>query len=88
VITAKNGQLSFHLPRSERVTAPSDDGEVPKILTEDAIRQLERDNLLAALNHTKWKIYGAGGAAELLGLKPTTIASRIERLGLERPTSR
>jgi len=88
VITAKNGQLSFHLPRSERVTAPSDDSEVPKILTEDAIRQLERDNLLAALDHTKWKIYGSGGAAELLGLKPTTLASRIERLGLERPTSR
>ena len=52
------------------------------------MRELERKNLLAALERAGGKIYGPGGAAELLGLKPTTVASRIQRLGIERPTSR
>ena len=60
-------------------------------ITEDniaeAIRELERANLLAALERADGKIYGAGGAAELLGMKPTTVASRIQRLGIKRPPS-
>jgi len=88
VITAKNGELGLHLPGEGREPGTPLDTAVSEILTEDAIRELERNNLLAALERTDWKIYGAGGAAELLGLKPTTVASRIERLGLKRPPSR
>ena len=36
---------------------------------------------------TGWKIYGPEGAAALRGLKPTTVASRMQRLGLKRPAS-
>ena len=46
---------------------------------------MERENLLAALKATEWKIYGPGGAAELLNMKPTTLSSRIRRMGLKRP---
>jgi transcriptional regulator with GAF, ATPase, and Fis domain len=37
-----------------------------------------------ALNKSDWKIRGAGGAAELLGVKPTTLISRIKKNGLKR----
>jgi transcriptional regulator with GAF, ATPase, and Fis domain len=40
---------------------------------------------LAALNQTGWKIHGPGGTAELLGLKPSTLISRLKRLGLKKP---
>jgi len=48
-------------------------------------RHRERENLLAALQQTGGKIYGPGGAAALLGIKPTTLASRLNALGIERP---
>jgi transcriptional regulator with GAF, ATPase, and Fis domain len=46
--------------------------------------QRERANLLAVLETTRWKIKGPDGAAELLGLKPTTLFSRLKILGLQR----
>ena len=92
VITAKSGKLRFHLPGSERAqdpgVGPSASAAPSEILTDEAMRELERNNLLAALERADGKIYGSGGAAELLGLKPTTAASRIQRLGIKRPTSR
>ena len=41
--------------------------------------------MLVALNRANWKIYGAGGAAELLGVKPTTLVSRVQKMGIKRP---
>ena len=58
--------------------------ELP-ILTEADLRQQEQRNLLAALAKSGWKIHGQGGAAELLGVKPTTLISRIKKLGLKKP---
>ena len=55
-----------------------------RILTEEDIRLQEKANIEAALHKTGWKIYGAGGAAELLGLKPTTLLSRIKKMGIEK----
>jgi formate hydrogenlyase transcriptional activator len=45
----------------------------------------ERGQILAALTQTGWRIRGPAGAAALLGLKPTTLESRIKKLGLQRP---
>jgi len=45
----------------------------------------ERQHILAALNQSGWRIRGLDGAAALLGLKPTTLESRIKKLGLQRP---
>lgn len=50
----------------------------PQFLLQAQIEDLERKNILAALKAADWKIYGKGGAAELLGIKPTTLASRIK----------
>jgi transcriptional regulator with GAF, ATPase, and Fis domain len=46
------------------------------------VRRLDADNIRAALRLAKGKVSGAGGAAEMLGIKPTTLASRIKALGL------
>ena len=51
-----------------------------KIMTYAEMKNLERENLIAALQAANYRIYGAGGAAELLGVKPTTLASRIKAL--------
>jgi transcriptional regulator with GAF, ATPase, and Fis domain len=56
----------------------------PTLLTEQELRQLERDNLIAVLKHTKWKVSGAGGAAEFLGVNPATLAARLRALGIAR----
>ena len=47
----------------------------------------ERDNLLIVLERTHWRIKGPGGAAELLGVNPTTLQSRIKKMGLRRETA-
>ena len=44
------------------------------------MRSQERENLLSALERTSGKIYGRDGAAAVLGLKPTTLASRLRKL--------
>ncbi len=44
----------------------------------------ERENLMAALEAANWKIYGIGGAAELLGVKATTLASRLQAMGIKK----
>ena len=76
------------VPDAVEVEAPSrargGSGEHRKgtVIPEAERRQRERDNILSALAQTNWKIYGTDGAAELLGVKPTTLASRIKKLGL------
>lgn len=60
--------------------SPAQHNPSQTILTYAEIKNLERENLIAALHTTNYKIYGAGGAAELLGIKPTTLASRIKAL--------
>jgi DNA-binding NtrC family response regulator len=55
------------------------------VIPEPAWRELERRNLVNALKQANWKISGKSGAAELLGIKPSTLESRIKSFGIERP---
>ena len=48
------------------------------------MEDVERDHISYILNMTNWRIRGKSGAAEVLGLKPTTLESRIKRLGIKR----
>ena len=91
VITARGGELYFDLPGSvadKKVAAPAatvdalDVGE--EVLTYEELRTRERENLLVALKKAKGKVSGSGGAAKLLGIKPTTLASRLKAMGIER----
>jgi len=87
VITARDGPIFFELPLPRDVRQGSDrhgDAGVIHVRTHGELRDAERGNLLAALNKTRWKVYGRGGAAELLGIKPGTLAARMKKLGLRR----
>jgi formate hydrogenlyase transcriptional activator len=52
--------------------------------TRMTLRDSERAQILRALDETGWRIRGAGGAAEILGLKPTTLEARMTKLGIKR----
>jgi transcriptional regulator with GAF, ATPase, and Fis domain len=54
------------------------------ILTRPELKRLERESISLALERTDGKLFGTGGAAELLGMKPTTLASRLRALKLTR----
>jgi DNA-binding NtrC family response regulator len=90
IIVARGNVLEFDLPMaiSAPLPAPSffenNDAVQPEFLTEPEIQRRERENLCMVLEKTGWKIKGADGAAELLGLKPTTLISRIKKMGLKR----
>jgi len=89
VITARGGPISFELPSASigaQASERLDDSDVVQVRTEDELREAERSNVLAVLNKTRWKVYGRGGAAELLGIKPGTLAARMKKLGLRRPS--
>jgi PAS domain S-box-containing protein len=49
------------------------------------LRGMERDQILQALAASRWKIKGEGNAASRLGLKPSTLRSRMKSLNIERP---
>ncbi len=63
-----------------------DDGD-DEILTEKQIKELQKANLVKALKQTNWRVSGAGGAAELLGVRPTTLADRVRTYKIKRPSS-
>jgi transcriptional regulator with GAF, ATPase, and Fis domain len=87
LILARGGALSFDLgPAREAPPAqPAPPvSPAPSFLTRDALRREERASIAAALDQSRGKVFGPGGAAELLGMKPTTLASRIKALGLTR----
>jgi transcriptional regulator with GAF, ATPase, and Fis domain len=52
--------------------------------TAKPLEQAERDNIIAALKQSNYRIRGKGGAAELLDVKPTTLESKIARMGITR----
>jgi transcriptional regulator with GAF, ATPase, and Fis domain len=49
------------------------------------MKELQKKNLLAALGQTDWRVSGKDGAAELLGVRPTTLSDRIKSFGLRKP---
>jgi len=76
--TSQTNRLEVALTELPGITSASD---VPDaILTDRECRERERANLIKALQRTSGRIYGEGGAAELLGIKPTTLASRLRAL--------
>jgi transcriptional regulator with GAF, ATPase, and Fis domain len=69
--------------------SPKPDASPPRIMTYAEMKNWERDNVIAALRATDYRIYGSRGAADLLGVKPTTLASRIKTLKIPlRPADR
>jgi transcriptional regulator with GAF, ATPase, and Fis domain len=88
VILARGGALRFDdLLRAASATKagpPMIKTDPADVLTAAEMRRRDRANILAALERTGGKIYGPGGAAELLGVKGTTLATRIKALKIKK----
>jgi formate hydrogenlyase transcriptional activator len=71
----------IYLPdkRLKGLVKPSENGVIQK-----TIREIERDHIINVLRHCKGRIAGDGGAAEFLGIPPSTLASKLKRLGIQR----
>jgi PAS domain S-box-containing protein len=65
----------------QRAPEPSRDA----VLTEKELKALQKKNILAALKQANWRVSGKGGAAELLGIRPTTLNDRIRTFGIKKP---
>jgi formate hydrogenlyase transcriptional activator len=76
VIIATSRQLVVPAPR---LSSPR---TVPRLNM--TLTDLEVEHIRSVLESTNWRVRGPGGAAERLGLKPTTLESRMARLGIER----
>ena len=89
VILSKGVRLRFEaaLPEGAALAAvanpPSTDEEDEVVLTDRECRARERANVIKALERSGGRIYGRDGAADLLGLNPTTLASRLRALKIE-----
>jgi len=98
LIVSKSGPLRIQLPAAPDMPPPSPaiappaaetsaatvptDGEV---LADAEFRRLERENITRALTRCQWRVYGEGGAAELLGVNASTLASRMKKLNIAKP---
>ena len=49
------------------------------------LEKVERQHIINILKRTNWRVKGKGGAAEILGLNPSTLRFRMKKLGIERP---
>ena len=92
VILARGGVLEFDLAIAGQAAPPArpspqaaGNQAQPRFLTEVELERFERDNLALALEAANWKISGRDSAAELLGVKPTTLLSRMTKWGLKKP---
>jgi len=77
MILAKGPRLAFALPGTRR---PRGDSSL-------TLAEVQREHIRDVLERCGWRIRGAGGGAEQLGLRPTTLETRMARLGLHRPKS-
>lgn len=65
------------------IAPPASTAALPRRSTK--LADVERDHIRSVLESARWRIRGPAGAADRLGLKPTTLETRMARLGLRRP---
>lgn len=88
VILGRGGELRLEqvlVARGEQRRSPGPASTPPatdEIISDQEWRRRERANLVAALTRTAGRIYGTAGAAQLLGIKPSTLQSRLRALGI------
>jgi transcriptional regulator with GAF, ATPase, and Fis domain len=76
MIVATGNRLTIDLPTASGSAKKSSSAR---------LQDVEKDHIRGVLESTMWRIRGQGGAAERLGLRPTTLESRMAKLGLSRP---
>ena len=83
VILAKRGMLRFGLDETGGPSVAGTERRAP-VSTRKQLLELERQTIVEALQQCGGKIYGSDGAAELLGMRPTTLTSKIAALRIKR----
>jgi len=89
-IVSGSGKLRFDLPGSEKIETVKRVKTVEvdtkfEVITDSQMKRMEKENLIRALDACNGKISGEGGAAELLEIPPTTLASKIKKLKIKKP---
>jgi PAS domain S-box-containing protein len=85
IILWDEGPLAFELPApraNENPPGPAKSTSRGPVVTRDELKRREREAIINALKQTHGRVSGPGGAAELLGMKPSTLASRISAMGI------
>ncbi len=91
MILSRGGRLQFDLgaaaapsqpPRKTDAASPQTADE----LTLDDVKRMERDVIVGALEQSGWRVHGEDGAARRLGLKPTTLSSKMKKMGIQKPS--
>ena len=75
MIQATGSTLNVQLP--SRTSRPAAEGRT--------LADVDRQHIVEVLEQTGWRVRGSGGAAEILGLKPSTLEARMSKLGIHRP---
>jgi len=92
VILSRGNVLRLEASLPEAATGgpdtAADSAAAPEFLTEQEMREFQKNNTIAALKQANWRVSGAAGAADLLGIKPTTLADRIRTFGIRKPGRR
>lgn len=86
LITAKHGAVSFQYlleQESSQTVQHNQAAAIEQVLTIQQLKQLEMTNLQLAIKQCEGKIFGDEGAAKCLGINPTTLISKLKKLGIE-----
>ena len=76
MITSSGGILDVHPPERKSHDEPA----------AATLEDVDRRHILNVLSRTGWRVTGKNGAAEILGLKRTTLQAKMKKLGIRRPT--
>jgi DNA-binding NtrC family response regulator len=78
VLMAKGSELDhFNLPAAKKLVTPAKEGPIKPM------EEMERDHIMAALKASNGKVFGPGGAAEILKMPAATLYSKMKRLGIK-----
>src|SRR5262249_11832420 len=82
VIIARDGRLRLRdvlpLRKFPHIVERQNSDTIPVVCTKSELREMERQTVIRALEETKWKVAGAQGAAQKLGVPPSTLSSRMK----------
>jgi transcriptional regulator with GAF, ATPase, and Fis domain len=78
VIVSQGPTLSVEVPKTSESTTYG----------KQTLEEIEREHIIRILDAHGWRIEGKDGAAQILGLNPGTLRSRMKKLGIKRPVER
>lgn len=89
VIMARDQSLSIRNVLPLDIPSSAREGDLSagsrNLRTKRELREIERETLVTALERSGWKVAGPHGAAQTLGVPPSTLSSRMKALRIERP---